>query len=523
MEFVFDLFRERILTALRSAKASPKGGFLPAAGKNLETAQRVLKHLGLAEFPGSPLAFLAETGLFGSLRFACLVTDTHLCFTGAAIPLKLADITDADCMIVGTRMFPTVTAGPRRYTLRCSADHAVCLKTALQELCRALRLTQNAALVFDSAIAAHEGAPLLLPKEPPALTEFSVEPPWLFPQARRLLTGGDTARGTELLLLAADLGGADAQYALGLFFRLNGSPAQKDGESAAYWFAQAAAQGHSAAQEQLELHYTAAAQEDGAALWVSRRRSDALLRLAQGDEADRQKAEAVCMERARRGLAAALTLMDPCIFPHGGSPLERSLAALEALKESCAWAELAKKAGAPEAADHPKSVLSNCRSLIVNEIIPALKQASRTQDAHDCTVWLAELGDSYTQAALGRQALEQQDPIRGIRWLERALESGGVHGPMYCAELGAAYAAGKTVPPEPWAELLPHTPRNQAIGFYLLERSGNPAARERYRPTDARSLQTIAEELTKLAADLPRAAQLAEQYRAMAENAAKNA
>ena len=516
MEFVFDLFRERILTAIRSAEAPPKGGFASAAGQKTE---QVLKHLHLAESPGVPLAVLTETGLFGSIKFACLLTATHVCFTGQKEPVKLAEIRDADSTIVGSRTFPTMTAGRYRYTLRCSADNAAYLKTVLQEIYHALRLTQDAALVFDSAIASHGGSPLPNMDAPPAFTECSLEPEWLFAQARHLLTDGDMVRGLESLLLSADLGGVDAQYTLGLFFRLNGSARQKDSESAAYWFMQAAEQGHTAAQEQLELYYTASARKRGNTLWESRRQSAALLRLAQGDEADRREAGSICMERATDCLTTAIALMDPCIFTYAGTPLERSLSAFESLKESCAWAEQAQKLGDPRAAHHPADLLANCRGIIVNEIIPALKQAERTQDALACTVWLAELGDGYTQATLGRQALERQDPIRGIHWLEQALESGGVHGPMYCAELGAAYVTGKTSPPEPWVTLLPRTPRNRAIGIYLLERSGNGAALERYQPKDPQTLQSIAEELEQLVDQLPHATKLAAKYRALSGTA----
>ena len=519
MEFMFDLLQERILTAIQSTEAPPKGGFTILSLENQKQKERVLKHLGIKKAEGSTLAALIETGFLGRIRFACLITTTHLYLTGSKDPVKLADIRDVDHRISGHHIYPTVTAGKCRYTFFCSELHARYLEQVLAEVHRVFLLTQNPKTVFDSVAHADTSAPRFTEKMP-ALTEFSLEPDWLFSLARRLILDNSNAvRGMELLLLSADLGYPDAQYALGLFFHLNGSPVQKDPETAAYWFAQAAAQGHEDAQNQLDLYYARSVQEKGAALWESRRRNAELLRLAQGDEAERRKAGDLCLERMTHCLVMGIAMFDYCIMPNEGTPLERAYRSLDALKESLAWLEYAQKLGHPDVEENRQAFLHDSRSTIVNEIIPGLREADRTQDAFDCQIWLAELGDGYTQALLGRHYLQQQEPIQGIRWLEQAISSGSSHAPMFCIAEGVAYVKGQYLP----AGAPPYLKRKaRAIGIYLLERSGNTDELSQYQPHDPEALRSLALELRMLENDFPRAAKLADKYRAMADQTEEN-
>jgi len=516
MEFMFDLLHNRILTAIQSTEAPPKGGFVIVSPENRNQAERVLKHLGFTKADGSLLAMLIEPGLLGRIRFACLITTTHLYFSGGKEPLKLAHIRAVDHKISGHHIYPTVTAGKYRYTFFCSELHARYLEQVLAEVHRVFLLTQNPKTVFDSVAHADTSAPRFTEKMP-ALTEFSLEPDWLFSLARRLLLSqSDAMRGMEVLLLSADLGYPDAQYALGLFFHLNGSPAQKDPESAAYWFAQAAAQGHVDAQDQLDLYYAKSVQEKGAALWESRRRNAELLRLAQGDEAERRKAGDLCLERTTFCLTMGIAMFDYVIMACEGTPLERAYRSLDALKEALAWLEYAQKLGHPDVEENRQAFLHDSRSTIVNEIIPGLREADRTQDAFDCQIWLAELGDGYTQALLGRHYLQQQEPIQGIRWLEQAISSGSSHAPMFCIAEGVAYVKGQYLP----TGAPPYLKREaRAVGLYLLERGGNPDVLSRYRPTKADDARDMATELRVLAKEFPYAGKLAEQYSTLANKA----
>jgi len=169
--------------------------------------------------------------------------------------------------------------------------------------------------------------------------------------------------------------------------------------------------------------------------------------------------------------------------------------------------------------ENRQAFLHDSRSTIVNEIIPGLREADRTQDAFDCQIWLAELGDGYTQALLGRHYLQQQEPIQGIRWLEQAISSGSSHAPMFCIAEGVAYVKGQYLP----AGAPPYLKREaRAVGIYLLERSGNTDELSQYQPHDPEALRSLALELRMLENDFPRAAKLADKYRAMADQTEEN-
>ena len=159
---------------------------------------------------------------------------------------------------------------------------------------------------------------------------------------------------------------------------------------------------------------------------------------------------------------------------------------------------------------------------MINEILPTLKELHRDADAFLCRLRLAALGDIPCRVNVARHFLEDKglhrEPLSGLQWLEWAIEGGSVHAPDICAELGTAYVTGAHLSPKAWHTPLPPTPRDRAIGFYLLERGGCADTLKQHLPTAPEELAALAAELDGV--PFPFAAELAEQYRSMADAAA---
>lgn len=519
MEFVFDLFRHRILTAIHSVEPPAGGGFIPADPAHREHTQRVLKHFS-REFEEKPIATFLEPGRLGSIKFACLLTRTHLYASHIKDPILLTDIWDVDWNMAGNTLLPSVSAGAYRYSFLCSGQSANYLHDVLKAVYRALRLTRGAEAVFAAAMAARRDK-TPLPEEPLSFIESTLDAERLFANARVCLVGNrDVEQGLSSLVAAADLGSADAQYTLALFFRQNAARKQQDDASAAYWFAQAAAQGHEAAALYLSV-YGQHTRQKGETIWLPLRHHASLAQWAQGGPEELQKAASLCLERSNHCLALMMVLTDWGLNPDADKP-DCCLRAFEALKEARAWLEYARLLGSHEADERLKDLAGTCRSTVINDVIPALQELHRDEDAFLCRLWLAELGDVPCRVNVARHFLEDKglhrEPLSGLQWLEWAIEGGSVHAPDICAELGTAYVTGAHLSPEGWRHPLPPTPRDRAIGFYLLERGHCEDALKRHLPTAPEELAALAAELD--AFPFPFATELAEQYRAMAADAA---
>ena len=300
-----------------------------------------------------------------------------------------------DLNVAGNTLLPSVSAGAYRYTFLCAGQSVNYFHDVLKALHRALRLTRGAEAVFAAAMAAHrDKAPL--PEEPLSFIESTLDAERLFANARVCLLGNrDVEQGLSSLMAAADLGSADAQYALALFFRQNAAPKQRDDASAAYWFAQAAAQGHEAAALQLSV-YGESTRHQGSNKWALRRL------FSQGMDAPApQENIPACLDYASDCLAEALVLTDWGLNPKADKA-SYCLRAFEALKEARAWLEYARLLGSREADEHLNDLVRTCRSTIINDVIPALRELHRDGDAFLCRLWLAELGDVPCQAAVAR-------------------------------------------------------------------------------------------------------------------------
>ena len=524
MKYFTDLLYDRIHTAVFSVPrpeqngSSAIPGFIDAENPEDSCRQqtlRVLKHFS-REFEEKPIATFLEPGRLGSIKFACLLTRTHLYASHIKDPIPLTDIRDVDLNVVGNTLLPSVSAGAYRYTFLCAGQSVNYFHDVLKALHRALRLTRGAEAVFAAAMAARRDK-TPLPEEPLSFIESTLDAERLFANARACLLGNrDVEQGLSSLVAAADLGSADAQYALALFFRQNAAPKQRDDASAAYWFAQAAAQGHEAAALQLSV-YGESTRHQGNNKWALRRL------FSQGVDAPApQESIPTCLDYASDRLAEALVLTDWGLNPKADKA-NNCLRAFESLKEARAWLEYARLLGSREADERLNDLARTCRSTIVNDVIPALRELHRDDDAFLCRLWLAELGDVPCQAAVARHFLEDKglhrEPLAGLQWLEWAFEGNSVHAPGICGELGTAYVTGAHLSPEAWRHPLPPTPRDRAIGFYLLERGGCTDLLKQHLPTAPEELAALAEELD--AFSFPFAAELAERYRAMAETAAK--
>ena len=521
MKYFTDLLYDRIHTAIFSVPRPEQNGsptipgFIDAKDPEDSCRQqtlRVLKHFS-REFEEKPIATFLEPGRLGSIKFACLLTRTHLYASHIKDPILLTDIWDVDWNMAGNTLLPSVSAGAYRYSFLCPGQSANYLHDVLKAVYRALRLTRGAEAVFAAAMAARRDK-TPLPEEPLSLIESTLDAERLFANARVCLVGNrDVEQGLSSLVAAADLGSADAQYALALFFRQNAAPKQRDDASAAYWFAQAADQGHEAAALQLSV-YGEATRKQGRDKWMLQRL------FSQSMDAPQENIPA-CLDHASDCLAEALVLTDWGLNPNADKA-NHCLRAFESLKEARAWLEYARLLGSHEADERLNDLARTCRSTIVNDVIPALQELHREEDAFLCRLWLAELGDVPCRANVARHYLEDKglhrEPFAGLQWLEWAFEGHSVHAPGICAELGAAYVTGAHLSPARWRHPLPPTPRDRAIGFYLLERGRCEDALKRHLPTAPEELAALAAELD--AFPFPLAAELAEQYRAMAADAA---
>lgn len=514
MEFVANLLKLRITTALNCVEPPETGGFFPADSAHHQQTQRVLKHLALTPAE-DPLAAFLEPGRLGSIKFACLLTRTHLYASRIKEPILLADIWEVDREIVGNNLYPTVSAGAYRYTLLCSDAYGRYLHDVLEAIHCAARLTDGAEAVFTAVLAARRDK-TPLPEEPLSFIECTLDAERLLAHARVcLMEGRSREEGLNALLLSADLGCADAQYALALFFLQNA--AQKtDKASAAYWFTQAAAQGHEAAARYLSV-YGDFSRQKGNALWPSLRHHESLSRWAQGEPGDRQRAAALCLERFNHCFALTMVLTDWGMNPDADKTT-CCLRSFEVLKEARAWLEYGRLLGSGKAEERLKALAQDCRSTVINDVIPALQTLHRDEDAFLCRLWLAELGDVPSRAEVAHHFLAdkglRRNPLVGLQWLEWAFEGHSVHAPGICKELGIAYVTGAHLAPKAWRTPLPPPSRDRAIGFYLLERGRCADALKRHLPTAPDELAALAEELDDF--PFPFAAELTEKYRTMA-------
>lgn len=514
MKHFTDLLYSRIHTAIFSVpRPDPNApGFIDADDSHSrQQTDRVLKHFSCNSME-EPLATLLEPGRLGSIKFACLLTRTHLYASHIKAPILLMDIWDVDWKAAGNTRCPTVSAGTFRYTLLCTDQSADYLHDVLEAIRRALQLTHGAEAVFAAAMAARR-AKTPLPEEPLSFIECTLDAERLFANARVcLIENRDVEQGVSSLVAAADLGCADAQYALALFFRQNAAQ-KSDKASAAYWFAQAAVQGHEAAALHLSV-YGESTRKQGRDEWALRR-----LFRQNTNIPDPQEEIPACLDWAGKCLGEALVLTDWGLNPKADKA-SHCLRAFEALKEARAWLEYARLLGSHEAEDRLKHLAVSCRSIVINDLIPELEGLHRNEDAFLCRLWLAELGDVPCRADMARHYLEDKglhrEPMAGLQWLEWAFEGDSVHAPGICSELGAAYVTGAHLSPAEWPQPLPPTSRDRAIGFYLLERGRCADALKRHLPTASDELRALAEELDDFS--FPFAAELAEKYRTMANN-----
>jgi len=133
VEYVYDLLRERVLTALAQVKP-PEGGGFDTTEWEEKDRKRLMEHLGIQETERPGVARLVLRKRFRGIVYACLLTRSRLYYTGGKKPIELDKLRKVELTGKGSRASLEVHTSPDYHFLRVPAGHAPYLLAVLEEI-----------------------------------------------------------------------------------------------------------------------------------------------------------------------------------------------------------------------------------------------------------------------------------------------------------------------------------------------------------------------------------------------------